>query len=798
MTALTRLMRWTLAALAMALVVWSFFDVGQRTIKSYAGRSDAGVTLTVLHWGTPEEEQIIQDMIDAFEAEHPGVEVQRIHAAAYDAKLKTMLAAGTPPDLFYLKPDWVGDFAESGMLLDLEPFVDDERAKGQADWLDDFYPELTNAYRWDASAGRTGEGGRLVGLPKDFTPAVMYINVDLFRAAGYSDAQLDAIFRDGWTWTQYRQAMRRIAQLSPSDQPSEKIFGGTIKHWGDPMRNLFWSFGASVAGGEDGEDFTQLQLTSEQALACMRFIRELRFEDESVLNPSGLSQNDDDLFIRGRIGCLGPYGRWFTPKLQDVGFEWDVVPVPHAEGVEPSSFLFSVAWAVSSQTEHPDESFALLKSLTDKAGQARTAESGLALPASRSVAKSPAFLDSGMGPTHAHVFLDSAEIGRLPHFPRLPQFNRIFESQMKQTLVLDATTPRQAADNVEALWANELESPLYSKPYPKMPWGKVVGITSACLLLALGVMVFSARREQLGTVSAAEQRTGWLFISPWVAGFLMLVIGPIVLALLLSLTKWSAMAPLSEARFVGLDNYRHMAKHDPEYTHSLGVTVYFTLLAVPTTQVAALLIAVLMNAKVRGIELWRTIYFLPSVVTGVALVTLWIALFDNDNGAINATLNAVGLPAPDWFGQDGKYFAIPAIVIMSLWGVGGGMVIYLAGLKNIPAPLYEAARIDGAGPARQFFNITLPMLSPLIFFNLVMGIIGSFQVFTQAYVITNSTGGNNEDLLVYVLNLYRHAFEFHNMGYASALAWVLFLILVALTALVFKGSKNMVHYEGLR
>jgi len=798
MAALTRLMRWTLAALAVALIVWSFFDVGKRTVASLVGRPDADVTLTVLHWGTPEEERIIQDMIDAFEAEHPGVEVQRIHASGYDAKLKTMLAAGTPPDLFYLKPDWVGDFAESGMLLDLEPYAEAERARGEADWLDDFYPELTNAYRWDALAQKTGERGNLVGLPKDFTPAVMYINVDLFRAAGYSDAQLDAFARDGWTWSQYRQAMRRIADLTPGEQPAQQIFGGTLKHWGDPMRNLFWSFGASVAGGEDGEDFTDLQLGSDRALACMRFIRALRFEDRSVLNPSGLSQNDDDLFIRGRIGCLGPYGRWFTPKLQDVGFQWDVLPIPHARGVEPSSFLFSVAWAVSSQTEHPAESFALLKSLTDEAGQIRTAESGLALPASRSVANSPAFLDSGMGPAHARVFLDSAQAGRLPHFPRLPQFNRIFESQMKQTLVLDDASPIQAADNVESLWANELESPLYSKSYPKMPWAKAVAITLGCLLLATGVAALFARRERLGKLSGVEQRTGWLFISPWVVGFLLLVIGPIILALLLSLTKWSAMAPLSEARYVGLDNYKHMAGHDPEYTHSLGVTVYFTTLAVPTTQVAALLIAVLMNVKVRGIEVWRTIFFLPSVVTGVALVTLWIAIFDNDSGAINATLNAVGLPAPDWFGKDGRYFAVPALVIMSLWGVGGGMVIYLAGLKNIPVSLYEAARLDGAGPVRQFFTITLPMLSPLIFFNLVMGIIASFQVFTQAYVITNSTGGHNEDLLVYVLNLYRHAFEFHNMGYASALAWVLFLFLVALTALVFKASKNIVHYEGLR
>jgi multiple sugar transport system permease protein len=245
------------------------------------------------------------------------------------------------------------------------------------------------------------------------------------------------------------------------------------------------------------------------------------------------------------------------------------------------------------------------------------------------------------------------------------------------------------------------------------------------------------------------------------------------------------------------------------------VTAYFVLLGVPVTQCAALAVALLMNSKVRGITIFRTIYFVPSVVSGVALAVLWLQLFNNDFGLINEMLQPIagffGMRPPNWFGvdvaanppvNDAKIWGVPAFVIMGLWGVGAGMIIYLAGLKGIPESLYEAARIDGAGPLRRLWNVTLPMLSPLIFYNVVMGIIGSFQIFTQAYVMVGNNaanrGGPDNALLFYVVNLYRQAFDYHNMGYASAMAWVLFVIVLVLTIVVFRGSRKLVYYEGLK
>jgi multiple sugar transport system permease protein len=270
---------------------------------------------------------------------------------------------------------------------------------------------------------------------------------------------------------------------------------------------------------------------------------------------------------------------------------------------------------------------------------------------------------------------------------------------------------------------------------------------------------------------------------------------------LLSFTKWNGMSPMGSALGVGTANYQQLFARDAKFAQSLKVTVTFVLLAVPFTQLAALGVAVLMNVRVRGIAAYRTIFFLPSlVVASVVGAVLWRQMYNNEYGLLNTALRPMlswfGTTPPDWLGVDARRWAIPAFVLMSVWGVGGAMILYLAGLKGIPTSLYEAATIDGAGRLRQFWNVTLPMLSPLIFYNVVMGIIGSFQVFVQAMVMTD--GGPNDLTLFYVLNLYRQAFLFHNMGYASALAWVLFGILLGLTILVFRGSKNLVYYEGLK
>jgi multiple sugar transport system permease protein len=478
------------------------------------------------------------------------------------------------------------------------------------------------------------------------------------------------------------------------------------------------------------------------------------------------------------------------------------VPIPFKEKKYQASQTYLTAWAMSSGSPYPDECFKLIKFLCGPDGAAQQARAGLAIPPLMSVAKSVDFLSPpGIAPHHAQTFLDAVAYTRIQQLPRQSQqWNRLIDDNQGSALQLGQKTPMQFAKYVESEWHRVLNSPLQRTQWKPMRWDLVIALTIASLAAVIALLWWKARREHLGPLDRSQERAGFAFIAPWLVGFCALTVGPMVVSLLLSFTAWTGMTSMGDARAVGLANYHEMLTRDNNFYTSLRVTFYYVLLAVPIGQIAALGVALLMNLRVRGITVFRTIYFVPSVVSGVALAVLWWQIFNNEYGLMNAILRPLlhpfGLRPPDWFGIDAHGWAIPAFVIMGLWGVGAGMIIYLAGLKGIPASLYEAATLDGAGPLRKFRNVTLPMLSPLIFYNVVMGIIGSFQIFTQAAVMTG--GGPDNATLVYVFNLYREAFEYHEMGYASAMAWVLFLIVLALTILIFRGSKNLVYYEGLK
>jgi multiple sugar transport system permease protein len=281
--------------------------------------------------------------------------------------------------------------------------------------------------------------------------------------------------------------------------------------------------------------------------------------------------------------------------------------------------------------------------------------------------------------------------------------------------------------------------------------------------------------------------TGYLFIMPFILGFTFWFLSPALIAVWLTFTDWNLIrAP----RYVGFDNIARMGA-DKLFWQSLKVTTLYTMAAVPLGLVMAFLLALLINTKVKGIAFFRTIYYLPSIVPAVASAVLWAWIFNTEFGLLNAILRVFGITRIAWL-QDPTY-ALWALIMMSLWGLGGAMIIYLAGLQGIPDVFYEAAEIDGAGRWSQLWNITIPLLSPVIFFNLIMSIIGTFQVFTAGFLLTN--GGPQNATLFYVLYLYRNGFQYLDMGYSAALAWVLFLIILALTALIFRYVGGMVHYE---
>lgn len=286
----------------------------------------------------------------------------------------------------------------------------------------------------------------------------------------------------------------------------------------------------------------------------------------------------------------------------------------------------------------------------------------------------------------------------------------------------------------------------------------------------------------------SEAWTFYLWIAPWLIGFLIFLAWPLVQSLYLSFTDFRI---LNTPTFTGMDNVQRLF-NDPLFFKSLRVTVLYVLGAAPLGNVIALIVAMLLAQKLRGVNWWRTIYFMPSVAAGVAIAVMWSFIFNPDFGLFNTILNSFGIKGPGWITSED--WALPAIIIMAWWGgIGGQMVIYLAGLKGIPQVLYESADIDGAGGWAKFWNITIPMLSPTIFFNIIVGIISAFQVFDPAYVLTD--GGPNNATRTYIFNLYEQAFIFTNMGYASLLAWVLFIIILILTLITFRISRSRVYYE---
>lgn len=281
--------------------------------------------------------------------------------------------------------------------------------------------------------------------------------------------------------------------------------------------------------------------------------------------------------------------------------------------------------------------------------------------------------------------------------------------------------------------------------------------------------------------------TGYVFISPWLAGFLIFTAIPFLVSIYLSFTRYDVV---SSPVWVGLANYRKLAYGDPLFWKSLGITFKYALVAVPTGIIAGVGLALLLNLNIRGISIYRTIFFIPSIVPVVAASVVFIWILNPQIGLVNGILRHFGIIGPAWL-MDTKW-AFWSLVGMSLWAVGGSMIIYLAGLKDIPVSLYEAAIIDGAGPWQRTRHVTLPMITPVIFFNLIMGVIGAFQYFTQAYVMT--LGGPDDSTHFYALYLFNRAWRYLDMGYASAMAWILFVVVMFFTMLIFRTHKRWVHY----
>jgi multiple sugar transport system permease protein len=798
MQAITALLRVVFGGAAALVVLLSFYWVATRPMRVAETNSDqTGITL--VHWGDDTEDAIVAGLVDAFHKAHPDFHVQRINpgnAPDVTRKIQTMIASGAPPDVFYLGYENVSGWASQGLLEPLEPFIERDRQKHdpEALTLSNFFTNVLACFRYDDQQGVTGEGV-LYGMPKDFTTVGFYYNKDLLRKAGVPDPP-----PEGWTWDEFLHACREIGKLP-------NCFGADFATWEPMLRVYCWTQGAEITS--DG--FRTYDFTDPKVAAALRQLEDWFNEGRTLASAKTQIETSSDPFLSGRIGMAGPFGRWKAPVYRLIeDFDWDFAPMPHSAGRAPANGIFTTAWAMSSASDRKDAAWTLIRFLSGEPGQRMISETGLAIPSMISVAESDAFTDPSIKPYNDRVYLDAVPYARPIAWPPDPRFMHAFRIRMEEVFKIGSKTPSEALAAIQHDWDEFRASDVRGKDYAPVPWGAItIGLAiPVALLLIVGGMQWWRKRPT--RMAFEEEVAGLTMISPWVLGFCAFTAFPIVVSLLLSFSKWSGLATLGHAEWVGLDNFRQMF-HDARFLKSLWITALYAALAVPAGQLLALLAAVLMNSEIKGIYFFRAAWYLPSVLAGVAISILWSSVFHHEHGLLNALLapftdaiNSVGgwfgrewhVVPPRWFERDAESWGVPAFAIMSFWTVGGPMMIYLAGLKGIPAELYEAASIDGARRFASFRNVTLPMLSPVIFFNGIMAIIASFQIFTQVYVITG--GGPGDATKFYVVNLYSEAFDLHQMGYASAMAWLLLLIVLGLTLFVMWGSKRYVYYEALK
>ena len=307
----------------------------------------------------------------------------------------------------------------------------------------------------------------------------------------------------------------------------------------------------------------------------------------------------------------------------------------------------------------------------------------------------------------------------------------------------------------------------------------------------MAVTSLPARRTRSGVLRRREARAGLLFVLPWLLGLLAFTAYPVIATFYLSFTSYNITQP---PQWVGMQNYQTIFTTDTDFWNAVGNSAYYALISVPLGLVVALVLALVLNLRARGVGIYRTLFYLPALAPPVVGTVVFLMLLDPDAGLVNVLLRAVGLPAPGWFTDPA--WSKPALILLSLWGAGTATIIFLAGLQEIPQSLIEAAMIDGAGPWQRFRHVTIPLLSPVILFNLVMGVISSFQVFTQALIVGGTSGDPLGSTLMFMVLIYNNAFRYFQMGYASALSVLLFLVVVAVTLAIFRTSRAWVYYEG--
>ncbi len=774
--------------------------------------TSAKVTIRLSVWDGDVALRVIRDIVKEFEKEHPDIRVllePNSDYAAYHQKLLTMYAASVAPDVVMMDPLYFQALAKRKALLPLNEFASGPDGVD----LETYYEPLRTAMSLN---------GELYVLPRDIaTMGLVYYNKRLFKEAGIPEP-------DGsWTWDfKVRPELREkdflwvMQQLTKKDRSGKTVQWGYSSDWPELFaRSLYYSYGGNFA--DNDERPTKVIPEQDKLIKTYGFAGQLMNKERWIPTSSELTgqlmSTTQMLFVNQKIAMFQS-GIWQVPNMRkylipdkEGFFEWDITLFPaYKDGTRkyPSG---GSGYGIISHTKHPREAWLLTKFLSGPVGMKAMAEAGIAQPAIRDLAIQPGLWVPGPNTPKVQLYpynriVTDTAVPFAKFEPSADFWPELWSRvASKAELVFTNQASAKEALPVGITEAqNRLNDILSERDRPQFNWtlGLLVGVGIFGALLAYLYWPTKDARK-LTAREKKEARSAYFFLAPWIFGMIVLTVGPIILSLLMSFMNWDIIQP---AQVRGLENYTEAFTRDPIFWKSLRVTFIYTIVSVPLGLIFALLLALLLNQRVAGVPLFRACYYIPSVASLVASSLIWRRVFQAEGGLLNSfmysrvgellglkqlaeSLSTNGEPL-NWLGNEAT--ALPAMIIMSIWGVGGAMVILLAGLQSIPGHYYEAAVLDGANNWKKFKNVTIPLLSPTLFFCLITGVIGSFQVFTQSLVMTG--GGPNDSTRFYMLHLFSNAFQSLRMGYASALAWILFVIVLIFTALQFRLSKY-VYYE---
>ena len=706
----------------------------------------------------------ITELVDRYNGTSPRYRVRKLDVPDVGQKLLTAIAGRVPPDVSLFNRFTVPGFAARRAFSCLDARIARDGVRPG-----DFFKAC-----WEGSQFE----GHVYAMPFNTDVRVLFYNNALFREAGLDPA------RPPRTWKELEAYSRKLTKRNP-DGSFARV--GFVPVWGNTYMYLYgWQKGGEFVS-PDGRTVTCDDPRIVEALEWVSAYTN-RYGLRDLLDlQAGFGAKENYSFFTGKVAMVGQEGfivslaKQYAPDL-----DYSVAPLPWPEDGVHATWSGGFALVLPSGARNPDGAWDFMKFMTAPEAQLTYAKTAEQLPANRLVTGDPYFSEDPKW----RVFV--AEMKHSRFLPVSVVSEQLWEGLIRATdqVVWGKASAGEALAECRRRSQKALDDYHAKALLPPLNWSRAVGIVLLVALTALAAkLVHSVRRIRRSRLHRREQVWAYVFVAPWLVGFALFAAGPMVASLLYSFSSYEVLTP---ARWAGLANYRTMLTGDPLFWRSLWNTVFYTMFAVPLGVVAGLALAVLLNQKVRFVAAWRTVFFLPSIVPAVAASVVWLWIFNPQFGLLNWGLRQFGIAGPAWLADES--WAKPSLVLMSLWGVGGGMVIYLAALQGVPQVLFDAARIDGAGPWQRFRHVTLPMLSPAIFFNLIIGTIASFQVFTQAYIMTG--GGPVDSTLFYVLYLFRNAFAYFNMGYASAMAWILFAVILVLTAFHFLLAKRWVYYEG--